>query len=103
MSRPRLRQRAQDGATRVEGFLSWLRGVLQGLGDHSPILIVSGSIQARIAEVLDVLVHDGYLAAHGRDHIFPSRLLRDWWAARFRDHHVSVADRSADAAEGPAR
>ncbi|MCY4484243.1 MAG: ATP-binding protein [Spirochaetaceae bacterium] len=253
--------RAQDGATRVEGFLSWLRGVLQGLGDHSPILIVSGSIglmplvqrlgipdrinyldpfrlgpwnretsiecfhrlarstalavddgvaeavhdalgigiphhlqsffarlrefaimenrdwvtvadvekvyrtgmlgpagqndlahyetrlrdaldeesrsiameilaeaatqeaftagartrlgeiysrvvgdaQARIAEVLDVLVHDGYLAAHGRDHIFPSRLLRDWWAARFRDHHVSVADRSADAAEGPAR
>ena len=36
--------RAQDGATRVERFLSWLRGVLQGLGDHSPVLIVSGSI-----------------------------------------------------------
>ena len=36
--------RAADGATRVEGFLSWLRGVFQGLGGDSPVLIVSGSI-----------------------------------------------------------
>ena len=41
---------------------------------------VADDAPARITEVLDVLVHDGYLAAHGRDHIFPSRLLRDWWA-----------------------
>ena len=251
--------RAQDGATRVEGFLSWLRGVVQGLGDHSPALIVSGSIglmplvqrlgipdrinyldpfrlgpwnretsiecfhrlarstaqpvhggvaeavhdtlgigiphhvqsffarlrefaimenrdrvtiadvemvyrtgmlgpagqndlahyetrlrdaldeesrsiameilaeaaiqeafaagartrlgelysrvvddaEARITEVLDVLVHDGYLELHRGDHGFPSRLLRDWWAARFRDHHVPIAERSSDTAEGP--
>ena len=58
---------------------------------------------ARITEVLDVLVHDGYLEARDGDHRFPSRLLRDWWAARFRDHHVPVADRSPDAAEGPVR
>ena len=24
---------------------------------------------------------------------FPSRLLRDWWAARFRDHHSPLASR----------
>ena len=36
--------REPDGTTRVEGFLSWLRGVFQGLGGNSPVLIVSGSI-----------------------------------------------------------
>ena len=64
---------------------------------------VVGDAQARITEVLDVLVHDGYLEPLGGDHRFPSRLLRDWWAARFRDHHVPIAARSPDAAEGPAR
>ena len=58
---------------------------------------------ARITEVLDVLMHDGYLEVHGGDHRFPSRLLRDWWAARFRDHHVPVAERSPNTAEGPVR
>lgn len=34
-----------DGdARRVDEFLSWLRGVLQALGDDCPVLIVSGSI-----------------------------------------------------------
>ena len=55
---------------------------------------------ARITEILDLLVHDGYLEATGGDHGFPSRLLRDWWAARFRDHHIPVADRSSDTTEG---
>ena len=64
---------------------------------------VVGDAQARITEVLDVLVHDGYLELLGGDHRFPSRLLRDWWTARFRDHHVPIAARSPDAAEGPAR
>ena len=36
--------READGATRVEGFLSWLRGVFQRFGGDSPVLIVSGSI-----------------------------------------------------------
>ena len=33
-----------DGARRVDEFLSWLRGVLQSIGDGSLVLIVSGSI-----------------------------------------------------------
>ena len=60
---------------------------------------VVGDAHARIAEILDLLVHDGYLEAAGEDHEFPSRLLKDWWAARFRAHHVPIADRSSDAAE----
>ena len=64
---------------------------------------VMADAHGRVTEVLDVLVHDGYLEASGGDHGFPSRLLRDWWAARFRDHHVPVADRSSDTAEGAPR
>ena len=33
-----------DGARRVDEFLSWLRGVVQSLGDGSLVLIISGSI-----------------------------------------------------------
>ena len=44
----------------------------------------------RITETLDVLVHDGYLEADRGGHRFPSRLLKDWWSARFRDHHTPL-------------
>ena len=44
----------------------------------------------RITETLDVLVHDGYLEAGGDGHRFPSRLLKDWWSARFREHHTPL-------------
>jgi hypothetical protein len=50
-------------------------------------------VRARIVNTLEVLVHDGYLEESGGDYRFPSRLLRDWWAARFRDHHVPLGDR----------
>ena len=53
----------------------------------------------RISEVLDVLVHDGYLEYSSNGYRFPSRLLKDWWAARFRDHHVPIERRSPS---GPA-
>ena len=39
------------------------------------------------------LLHDGYLEHRDDGYRFPSRLLKDWWAARFRDHHVPVARR----------
>lgn len=44
----------------------------------------------QVTEVLDVLVHDGYLEASGDSHRFDSNLLRDWWKARFRDHHTPL-------------
>ena len=50
----------------------------------------------RIADALEVLVHDGYLEAGDDGHRFPSRLLKDWWSARFRDHHVPLERRISD-------
>ena len=50
----------------------------------------------RIADTLEVLEHDGYLKASDDGHRFPSRLLKDWWAARFRDHHIPLENRCAD-------
>ena len=49
----------------------------------------------RISDALDVLVHDGYLEQTEDGYSFASRLLRDWWAARFRDHHVPLEARFA--------
>ena len=48
---------------------------------------------ARIANALDILVHDTYLEPSGDAHRFQSRLLRDWWSARFRDHYVPLHSR----------
>jgi hypothetical protein len=47
----------------------------------------------RTTHVLDVLVHDGYFEAAGDDHRFCSRLLKDWWSARFRYNHIPLVER----------
>ena len=66
----------------------------RGLGQlYAPLL---HDAPARVANVLDVLEHDGYLERGPDGFRFPSRLLKDWWAARFRDHHVALADRIAN-------
>ncbi len=50
----------------------------------------------RITDALDVLVHDGYLEVGADGYRFPSRLLKDWWAARFRDHHIPLETRRTE-------
>jgi len=52
--------------------------------------VVFDDALGRIADVLGVLTHDGYLETCTDGFRFPSRLLRDWWAARFRDHHTPL-------------
>ena len=47
-------------------------------------------IRGRVADAIEVLVHDGYIEDGDHGHHFPSRLLRDWFAARFRDHHAPL-------------
>ena len=47
----------------------------------------------RIADVLEVLVYDGYLEEGDDGFRFPSRLLKDWWSARFRDHYIPLEER----------
>ena len=56
---------------------------------------VLDNVPSRISDTLEVLVHDGYLEAAGSGYQFPSRLLEDWWSARFRDHHEPLRDRPA--------
>ena len=59
---------------------------------------VVDDVPSRIAEVLDVLMHDGYIEATADGFRFPSRLLKDWWSARFRDHHIPLEQRPPSAA-----
>ena len=44
----------------------------------------------RISEVLDILEHEGYIESRDEGRRFVSRLLKDWWAARFGNHHVPI-------------
>ena len=57
---------------------------------------VLDNVPGRISDTLGVLVHDGYLEAGEGGHRFASRLLQDWWSARFRDDHAPLRERPAD-------
>lgn len=48
----------------------------------------------RVADVLRVLEHDGYLDREGDGYCFVSRLVQDWWLARYGTHFVPIAARS---------
>ena len=54
---------------------------------------VMDDVPARIVDALEVLVHDGYLQTHPSGYMFVSRLLKDWWAARFRGSHIPLTER----------
>ena len=54
---------------------------------------VTENVPERIADTLEVLIHDGYLEQTAAGHRFCSRLLRDWWASRFRDSHEPLEHR----------
>ncbi len=51
---------------------------------------ITDNPSVRIADTLEVLIHDGYLESTEEGYRFPSRLLRDWWSARFRGHYVPL-------------
>jgi hypothetical protein len=53
-------------------------------------------VRGCVSDVLDVLVHDGYLERDAGGYGFPLHPLKDWWAGRFRDHHVPLGDRRTD-------
>ena len=52
--------------------------------------------RGRVSEALEVLVHDGYLTTNSDGYGFDFHLLKDWWTARFRDHHIPLASRFPD-------
>ena len=82
-------------AATQEAFTPEARRCLARL--YSP---VGDDVPGRIAEVLGVLVHDGYLETGEDGHRFPFRLLQDWWSARFRDHHIPLGSRFSDEDRG---
>ena len=57
---------------------------------YSPIIDETSD---RISGVLEILEHDGYLEVSDIGHQFSSRLLKDWWAARFGHRFVPIEQR----------
>lgn len=57
---------------------------------------VVDDVSRRTLDTLEVLVHDGYLNLAEDGYRFPSRLLKDWWSARFRGHHIPLPNRVPD-------
>jgi len=53
-------------------------------------------VRERVGDALDVLAHDGYLEPGPEGHRFGSRLLKDWWASRFRDSRITLGSRPQD-------
>jgi hypothetical protein len=47
----------------------------------------------QLREVLDVLLHDGYLHQGHDTYTFPSNYLREWWMIRHRPTHRTLAQR----------
>jgi len=48
---------------------------------------------ASLGNILDILVHDGYLQKEGDDFVFVSNLLRDWWKAHFGYAYIPTSER----------
>ncbi len=46
-----------------------------------------------LREIIDILEHDGYLEKKKEGHVFISKLVRDWWKARFGYQYIAAADR----------
>ncbi len=44
-------------------------------------------------EILHLLEHDGYLTLKNNGYVFVSRLVRDWWKARYGFSYVPVSER----------
>lgn len=51
--------------------------------------------EPNLREVLSILEHDGYLESRSEVYVFVSRLLKDWWKARFGFTYVPVSKREA--------
>ena len=86
-------------AATLGGFTPGARHCLETL--YSAIM---KDAPAKIADTLDVLIYDGYVEEIGDGHRFASRLLRDWWAARFRGHHEPLEQRhTSDDSARPAQ
>ena len=58
------------------------------------VVALDDGTKGGVAEILEVLVHDGYLVANDHGHTFQSHLLRDWWLARFGHGYEPIEQRT---------
>lgn len=58
----------------------------------------AGSVERVCSEILSVLEHDGYLERSADAYVFVSKLVRDWWQARYGFGFVPAAQRNSGAA-----
>lgn len=76
-----------DAATQG-GFTRESRQSLAGL--YSALV---DKVEERIVSVVALLEHEGYIENDPGSYRIPSRLLKDWWFARFRDHYKPLGER----------
>lgn len=46
-----------------------------------------------LREIIEILEHDGYLDKKKDGHVFVSKLVRDWWKARFESQYTPASNR----------
>jgi hypothetical protein len=49
-----------------------------------------------VREILGILEHDGYLVKKKEGYVFVSKLVRDWWKARFDFHYIPADKRDKE-------
>ena len=69
------------------------QGVFTAAARRSMEATMDSGAPARIASVLDILTHDGYLASTDDRYEFASAFIRDWWRIRFSRGYVPLAQR----------
>ena len=79
----------------------WLREKdINGIRDD--LASVTDTAPTEIGNVLNVLVHDGYLGSEGDGYRFVSGLLEDWWRTRYVWHGISPQPLTAVSVRQPA-
>jgi hypothetical protein len=56
---------------------------------------IKNNSNEEILNILWVLQHDGYLKEKSGSYVFVSKLLRDWWKARYEKFYVPIGQRKA--------
>jgi uncharacterized protein len=59
--------------------------------------LAAGKDPQQLRDVINVLVHDGYLQLEQDAYVFSNKLLRDWWRIRHRVTHRPLAQRGTHA------
>jgi hypothetical protein len=49
-----------------------------------------------LREIIGILEHDGYLVSKKEGHVFVSKLVQDWWKARFGFQYIPAAKRKTE-------